>query len=210
MAPLDQVDHFITTPYYRPPFSAAAAGEHPRRPGGPSTPQVICMCCDSRLVPGARCVTVWNGLAQGCLRLSMENGRVLAPFLYAWVSEDECAPDLRGLQSRPRPTAIPPAIECRSATRFTPRLRAACQSGDDARPPPLHPDVTHMRRVSPLRVSLYSIVGCELRKARSAPAPSTSTHAVLRPSAGQRTTHNAKSERHHEGPYKRCRSGPGH
>ena len=39
-------------------------------------------------------LTVWNGLAQGCLRLSMENGRVLAPFLYAWVSEDECAPDL--------------------------------------------------------------------------------------------------------------------
>ena len=35
MAPLDQVDHFITTPYYRPPFSAAAAGEHPRRPRGP-------------------------------------------------------------------------------------------------------------------------------------------------------------------------------
>ncbi|EOD31898.1 hypothetical protein EMIHUDRAFT_253416 [Emiliania huxleyi CCMP1516] len=24
------------------------------------------------------------------------------------------------------------------------------------------------------------------------------------------TTHNAKSERHHEGPYKRRRSGPGH
>ena len=45
----------------------------------------------------------------------------------------------------------------------------------------LHPDVTHMRRVSPLRVSLYSIVGCELKKARSAPAPSTSTHAVLAP-----------------------------
>ena len=112
--------------------------------------------------------TVWNGLAQGCLRLSMENGRVLAPFLYAWVSEDECAPDLRGLQSRPRPTAIPPAIECRSATRFTPRLRAASQSGEDARPPPLHPDVTHMRRVSPPRVSLYSMLGCELRASSSA------------------------------------------
>ena len=49
----------------------------------------------------------------------MENGRVLAPFLYAWVSEDECAPDLRGHQSRLRPTAIQPALECRSATRFT-------------------------------------------------------------------------------------------
>lgn len=64
---------------------------------------------------------------------------VLAPFLYAWVSEDECAPDLRGHQSRLRPTAIPPALECRSATRFTPRLRAASRSGDDARPPPTPP-----------------------------------------------------------------------
>ena len=35
MAPLDQVDHFIIGPYWRPPFSAAAAGEHPRRPRGP-------------------------------------------------------------------------------------------------------------------------------------------------------------------------------
>ena len=33
--------------------------------------------------------TVSNGLAQGCLRLAMENGRVRAPFLSAWVSEDE-------------------------------------------------------------------------------------------------------------------------
>ena len=42
MAPLDQVDHFVTTPYYRPPFSAAAAGEHPRRPRGPvDTPGFI-------------------------------------------------------------------------------------------------------------------------------------------------------------------------
>ena len=64
---------------------------------------------------------------------------------------------------------------------------------------------------SPPRVSLYSMLGCELKKARSAPAPSTSVHMPFWcPSAGQRTTHNAKSERHHEGPYKRCRSGPGH
>ena len=38
MAPLDQVDHFITGPYRRPPFSAAAAGVHPRRPRGPVDP----------------------------------------------------------------------------------------------------------------------------------------------------------------------------
>ena len=101
---------------------------------------------------------------------------------YAWVSEDECAPDLRGHQSRLRPTAIPPALECRSATRFTPRLRAASRSGDDARGHrQLHPDVSHMRRVSPPRVSLYSMLGCELKKARSAPAASSSTHAVLVP-----------------------------
>mmetsp|Transcript_23541 Transcript_23541/g.79511 ORF Transcript_23541/g.79511 Transcript_23541/m.79511 type:complete len:315 (+) Transcript_23541:238-1182(+) len=43
----------------------------------------------------------------------------------------------------------------------------------------LHPDVSHMRRVSPPRVSLYSMLGCELKKARSAPAASSSTHAVL-------------------------------
>ena len=35
MAPLDQVDHFIVGPSWRSPFSAAAAGEHPRRPRGP-------------------------------------------------------------------------------------------------------------------------------------------------------------------------------
>ena len=45
----------------------------------------------------------------------------------------------------------------------------------------LHPDVSHMRRVSPPRVSLYSILGCELKKAHSAPAASSSTHAVLAP-----------------------------
>ena len=45
----------------------------------------------------------------------------------------------------------------------------------------LHPDASHMRRVSPPRVSLYSILGCELKKAHSAPAASSSTHAVLVP-----------------------------
>ena len=45
----------------------------------------------------------------------------------------------------------------------------------------LHPDVSHMRRVSPPRVSLYSMLGCELKKAHSAPAASSSTHAVLVP-----------------------------
>ena len=45
----------------------------------------------------------------------------------------------------------------------------------------LHPDASHMRRVSPPRVSLYSMLGCELKKARSAPAASSSTHAVLVP-----------------------------
>ena len=90
-------------------------------------------------LPSILLCTVSNGLAQGCVRLSMENGRVLAPFLYAWVSEDECAPDLRGHHSRLRSTAIPPALECRSATRFTPRLRAASRLGDDARPPPTPP-----------------------------------------------------------------------
>ena len=34
MAPLDQVDHFVKG-QRRSPFSAAAAGEHPRRPRGP-------------------------------------------------------------------------------------------------------------------------------------------------------------------------------
>ena len=45
----------------------------------------------------------------------------------------------------------------------------------------LHPDASHMRRVSPPRVSLYSMLGCELKKNRSAPAASSSTHAVLAP-----------------------------
>ena len=97
-------------------------------------------CCQAVRESAVRGLsTVWNALA-GCRpKMSASKGLVLAPFLYAWVSEDECAPDLRGLQSRPRPTAIPPALECRSATRFTPRLRAASRSGDDARPPPTPP-----------------------------------------------------------------------
>ena len=108
-------------------------------------PQAQSQVAALRTYPAARSArafqrrTVLNAVGRCRLEMSMENGRVLAPFLYAWVSEDECAPDLRGLQSRPRPTAIPPAIECRSATRFTPRLRAASRSGDDARPPPTPP-----------------------------------------------------------------------
>ena len=39
----------------------------------------------------------------------------------------------------------------------------------------LHPDASHMRRVSPPRVSLYSMLGCELKKARSS-APGRSQH----------------------------------
>ena len=74
----------------------------------------------------------------------------------------------------------------------------------------LHPDVSHMRRVSPPRVSLYSKLGCELKKPIPHPQPAAVHMPFWRPSAGQRTTHNAKSEIQHEGPYERCRSGPGH
>ena len=124
-------------------------------------------CLRQRSEPRRRArsaTTVLKAVGRSRLKMSMENGRVRAPFLSAWVSEDDCAPDLRGHQRRLRPTAIPPALECRSATRFTPRLRAASRLGDDARPLQLHPDVTHMRRVSPPRVSLYSILGCKLKK----------------------------------------------
>ena len=50
---------------------------------------------------------MWNALADARPKMSASKGLVLAPFLYAWVSEDECAPDLRGLQSRPRPHGYP-------------------------------------------------------------------------------------------------------
>ena len=100
------------------------------------------------------------------------------------------------------------SVAARRASPLDSALRVAWETTLGHRQ--LHPDVSHMRRVSPPRVSLYSILGCELNKAHSARAASSSTHAVLpRPSAGQRTTHNAKSEIQHEGPYKRCRSGPG-
>ena len=64
--------------------------------------------------------------SDGSQKRYQQNGASPPPFLYAWVSQNDCALDLRGHQSRPRPTAIPPALECRSATRFTPRLR--CES----------------------------------------------------------------------------------
>ena len=56
MAPLDQVDHFIVGPSWRSPFSAAAAGEHPRRPRGPvdtpgSTPQTPGRATPGRIPP---------------------------------------------------------------------------------------------------------------------------------------------------------------
>ena len=63
-----------------------------------------------------------------------------------------------------------------------------------------------MRRVSPPRVSLYSILGCELKKPIPHPQPAAVHMPFWRPSAGQRTTHNAKSEIQHEGPYERCRT----
>ena len=49
--------------------------------------------------------TVSNGLAQGCLRLAMENGRVRAPYLSAWVSEDDA--DERTGPSRTSKSAAP-------------------------------------------------------------------------------------------------------
>ena len=137
-------------------------------------------------------------LARCRLEMSMENGRVLAPFLYAWVSEqteDECAPDLRGHQSRPRPTAIPPALECRSATRFTPRLRAASRSRDDALGHrQLHPDVSHMRRVSLPRVSLFVQLVANLRRPIRAPSQQqyTCRSGAPRLARGRLTMQNRK------------------
>ena len=90
---------------------------------------------------------MWNGLAQGCLRLSMENGRVLAPFLYAWVSEDECAPGVFEDFNVGYPAGSRVSVAARRASPLDSALRVDwettlghCQ---------LHPDVTHMRRVSP-------------------------------------------------------------
>ena len=58
MAPLHQVHHFIIGPYWRPPFSAAAAGEHPRRPRGPvdtpGFPPTSTATCRRKLSPYVR------------------------------------------------------------------------------------------------------------------------------------------------------------
>ena len=79
----------------------------------------------------------------------------------------------------PRPSRRLSSVAARRASPLDSALRVDWETTLGHRQ--LHPDVTHMRRVSPPRVSLYSIVGCELKKAHSAPAASTSTHAVLVP-----------------------------
>ena len=92
--------------------------------------------------------TVWNALSKARPKMSASKGLVRAPFLYAWVSEDECAPDLRGHQSRLRPTAIPPALECRSAARFTPRLGGSAKRALPHPPCPVlsvHNTLAHAR-----------------------------------------------------------------
>ena len=106
----------------------------------------------------------------------------------------------------PRPSRRLSSVTARRASALDSALRVDLETTLGHRQ--LHPDASHMRRVSPPRVSLYSMLGCELKKARSAPAASSSTHAVLVPLGWPED--DSQSERHHEGPYKRCRSGPGH
>ena len=156
-------------------------------------------------------ICVERASSQGCVRLSMENGRVLAPFALSctrgshrtiahWTFE--------GIKvgRAPRPSRRLSSVAARRASPLDSALRVDLETTLGHRQ--LHPDVSHMRRVSPPRVSLYSILGCELKKSHSAPAASTSTHAVLVPLGWPED--DSQSERHHEGPYKRCRSGPGH
>ena len=129
-------------------------------------------------------ICVERASSQGCVRLSTENGRVLAPFALSCTRGSQRTNAHRAFEDIKvgcalRPSSRLSSVAARRASPLDSALRVDwettlghCQ---------LHPDVTHMRRVSPLRVSLYSIVGCELKKARSAPAASTSTHAVLVP-----------------------------
>ena len=79
----------------------------------------------------------------------------------------------------PRPSRRLSSVAARRASPLDSALRVDLETTLGHRQ--LHPDVSHMRRVSPPRVSLYSMLGCELKKARSAPAASSSTHAVLVP-----------------------------
>ena len=79
----------------------------------------------------------------------------------------------------PRPSRRLSSVAARRASPLDSALRVDRETTLGHRQ--LHPDVSHMRRVSPPRVSLYSILGCELKKAHSAPAASSRTHAVLVP-----------------------------
>ena len=79
----------------------------------------------------------------------------------------------------PRPSRRLSSVAARRASPLDSALRVDLETTLGHRQ--LHPDASHMRRVSPPRVSLYSMLGCELKKARSAPAASSSTHAVLVP-----------------------------
>ena len=78
-----------------------------------------------------------------------------------------------------RPSSRLSSVAARRASPLDSALRVDLETTLGHRQ--LHPDASHMRRVSPPRVSLYSMLGCELKKARSAPAASSSTHAVLAP-----------------------------
>ena len=79
----------------------------------------------------------------------------------------------------PRPSRRLSSVTARRASPLDSALRVARETTLGHRQ--FHPDVSHMRRASPLRVSLYSMLGCELKRVYSAPAASSSTHPVLAP-----------------------------
>ena len=65
----------------------------------------------------------------------------------------------------PRPSRRLSSVAARRASPLDSALRVARETTLGHRQ--LHPDVSHMRRVSPPRVSLYSILGCDLRIKKS-------------------------------------------
>ena len=144
---------------------------------------VTCVC-GARLLRARRAgspCTVWNAGAMGPKKGTSRMAR-LRPLSCTRGSHRTIAHwTFEGIKvgRAPRPSRRLSSVTARRASPLDSALRVDRETTLGHRQ--LHPDVSHMRRVSPPRVSLYSILGCELKKAHSAPAASSRTHAVLVP-----------------------------
>ena len=125
--------------------------------------------------------TVWNGRAKWCKKGSsrMARSRPLSCTRGSQRTNAHRAFEDIKVGCALRPSRRLSSVAARRASPLDSALRVDLETTLGHRQ--LHPDASHMRRVSPPRVSLYSMLGCELKKARSAPAASSSTHAVLVP-----------------------------